>query len=148
MPSTADRRAVVIDTNCVLDLWVFRDPSADALRVALEAGGLRWLATDGMRAELVRVLTYPQILPRLAPSGPTANEVLAAFDAHAEPVAAAPSAAVRCLDPDDQPFIDLAVAWRATLFSKDAQVLNLAARLAPLGVQVVRPGAPSVKAIF
>ena len=35
-------------------------------------------------------------------------------------------------------FIDLAVAWRATLLSKDARVLGLAHRLAPLGVQVQR----------
>ena len=129
---------VAIDTNCVLDLWVFRDPSATELRQALEAGALRWLATEGMRNELARVLAYPQILPRLAPHGPAPDEVLAAFDTHARRVPAASGASVRCRDPDDQPFIDLAVAWRAQLISKDLAVLALARRLAPLGVTVER----------
>jgi predicted nucleic acid-binding protein len=43
---------------------------------------------------------------------------------------------VRCRDPDDQMFIDLAVAHRAVLLSKDALVLRLAKRLLPLGVVV------------
>ena len=136
--STAAPAPVVIDTNCVLDLWVFRDPSAAPLRAALESGALHWLATAGMRAELARVLTYPSIAPRLAPPGPAPREVLAAFDGLARRVPAAPPTAVRCRDPDDQPFIDLAVAWRATLLSKDARVLGLARRLAPLGVEVRR----------
>lgn len=137
--------AVVIDTNCVLDLWVFRDPSAEPLRAALERGALRWLATAGMRTELARVLAYPRVAPRLAPAGPTAEEVLAAFDRWAEAVPAAAPVAVRCRDPDDQPFIDLAVAWRATLLSKDARVLGLARRLAPLGVEVRKTWIPPTR---
>ena len=129
---------VVIDTNCVLDLWVFDDPAARPLRAALEGGALRWLATAGMRDELARVLAYPRLAPRLAPAGPAPQAVLAAFDARAELVPPAAPTPVRCRDPDDQPFIDLAVAWRATLLSKDARVLGLAHRLAPLGVQVQR----------
>jgi predicted nucleic acid-binding protein len=134
----ADVPAVVIDTNCVLDLWVFRDPSAEPLRAALAQGALRWLATAGMRGELARVLAYPRVAAWLAPAGPSPAEVLAAFDTWAAPVPAAAPVAVRCHDPDDQPFIDLAVAWRATLLSKDARVLALARRLAPLGVAVRR----------
>jgi len=127
---------VVIDTNCVLDLWVFADPGAQPLRQALENGAQRWLATGAMRDELARVLGYPSITARLPPAG--AGPVLAAFDAHAqlsEPAALAP---VRCRDPDDQPFIDLAVACRATLWSKDAALLQLARPLAALGVTVRR----------
>ena len=51
-------------------------------------------------------------------------------------VEVAPRCAVRCRDPDDQMFIDLAVAHRAQLLSKDALVLRLARRLLPLGVVV------------
>ena len=51
--------AVVIDTNWVLDAWVFADARATALRLAVEAGRVRWLATGAMRAELARVLDYP-----------------------------------------------------------------------------------------
>ena len=127
---------VVIDTNCVLDLWVFADPAAQPLRAALESGALRWLATGAMRGELARVLAYPQIAARLPPAG--AASVLAAFDAQAQLTAPAPAAPVRCRDRDDQPFIDLAVAWRATLCSKDAALLKLARPLAALGVTVRR----------
>lgn len=91
-----------------------------------------------MRDELARVLAYPQIVPRLALPGRGAADVLRAFDQFARIEAAALRCAVRCRDEDDQPFIDLAVQWRATLFSKDARVTGLARRLAPLGVTVLR----------
>lgn len=131
--------AVVIDTNCVLDLWVFQDPAATALRAALMAGQVRWFATSAMRAELARVLDYPQIAARLAPHGPaTAHDVLAAFDRWAALQETAPRAPVRCRDPDDQCFIDLAVQHRTWLLSKDARVTGLARRLVPLGVRVQR----------
>ena len=42
----------VLDTNIVLDLWVFDDPQAVPLREALSAGALRWLATAAMREAL------------------------------------------------------------------------------------------------
>jgi predicted nucleic acid-binding protein len=57
---------VVIDTNVVLDLWLYQDPRALALREALEAGGLQWVATHEMREELIRVLQYAHIQARLA----------------------------------------------------------------------------------
>lgn len=129
---------VVVDTNCVLDLWVFLDPGVEGLRQALHHGTARWLATPGMRDELARVLGYPAIAKRLRATGQAADEALAAFDRHAQRVAPAPGAAVRCRDPDDQPFIDLAVQRRALLLSKDACVLGLARPLKTLGVTVQR----------
>ena len=47
---------------------------------------------------------------------------------------AAPRAPVRCGDPDDQKFIDLAVAHGAILLSKDFEVLRMRKRLAALNV--------------
>ncbi len=129
--------AVVIDTNVVLDLFVFDDPACVALRAALTEGRADWLASEAMRDELQRVLDYPHIARRLDPSGPAA--VLAAFDRHARRVEPAPKAAFTCRDPDDQRFIDLAVAHQATLLSKDAQVLALTRRLARVGVRVGPP---------
>jgi len=55
----------VLDTNIVLDLWVFDEPQAEALRVSVETGHTHWLATAAMREELARVLAYPQIAKRL-----------------------------------------------------------------------------------
>ena len=129
---------LVIDTNIALDLFVFRDPVTEALRQAIETRRHRWLATVAMREELARVLGYPQILRRLQAQGLLAGQVLGAFDQHASLRPEAAKAAYTCKDPDDQRFIDLAVAHRALLLSKDAAVLCMARRLARLGVEVHR----------
>ena len=129
--------AVVIDTNLALDLLVFDDAAAEPLRQALRRRALRWLATADMRAELARVLGYPQIARRLAPAADSGAAVLAAYDALVQAVPAACVTDIpRCQDPDDQPFIELAVAHRALLRSKDGAVLQLAPRLRALGVRV------------
>ncbi len=128
---------VVIDTNVVLDLFVFDDATAQPLRAALEAGDVEWLATDAMRVELARVLGYPKIAPRLAFHELTGADVLGAFDRHARIVAPAPAAGIRCTDPDDQIYIDLAVAHSARLFSKDGAVRAMRKRLAGLGAELV-----------
>lgn len=131
-------RAVVLDTNVVLDLLVFRDPSTQALHEALTAGRLRWLALPSMRAEFARVLDYPHLAAWRAQHDRPASAALAAFDALARPAAAVGSAPVRCRDPDDQPFIDLAVAHRALLLSKDRDVLATQTHLAALFVEVAQ----------
>jgi len=128
--------AVVLDTNIVLDLFVFADEATAGLCAALEGGALRWLATAEMRGELARVLAYPQIAPRLAHRAITAAEVLARFDRHARIADAAAKAPFTCKDPDDQRFVDLAAAHGAWLLSKDKAVLALARRLARVGAQV------------
>jgi putative PIN family toxin of toxin-antitoxin system len=126
--------ALVLDTNIVLDVFVFADDAARPVRSALEGGGLRWLATQAMRDELERVLAYAQIVPKLAYYELAAGDVLAAFDRHSERVDVAAKAPVTCKDPDDQKFIDLAVAHGATLLSKDRAVLALKKRLERLAV--------------
>ncbi len=125
----------VLDTNIVLDAFVFADAAAKPLRAALEAGQLRWWATAAMREELARVLAYPQIAPRLAFYGLPAQAVLDAFDRHATLVEAPAKVPLTCSDPDDQKFIDLAVSRQALLLSKDRAVLSMKKRLAPWSVQ-------------
>jgi putative PIN family toxin of toxin-antitoxin system len=127
---------IVLDTNIVLDLFVFDDPAVQPLKDAVQSGRLRWIATAAMREELARVLAYKQIVPRLAHYQRSAADVLAAFDRLAQRVDAAPKAPVTCKDPDDQPFIDLAVTHRAVLLSKDHAVLCMKKRLLALEVIV------------
>ena len=129
---------LVLDTNVVLDLLVYADPAAAPLHALLAHTSIRWLTTDWMREELHRVLDYPQIQKRLAARALTAQRVLALFDARTHTVATAPKAPYTCQDRDDQPFIDLAVAYRAHLLSKDKAVLCMRQRLARLGVMVAR----------
>lgn len=125
---------IVLDTNIVLDAWVFKDPATAPLLKALQEGGLSWISTQPMRDELERVLAYPQIAQRLAFHQIPAAVVLAQFDAQTRTVAVAPKASVTCKDPDDQKFIDLAVAHRSMVLSKDKAVLSMKKRLAVMGV--------------
>jgi predicted nucleic acid-binding protein len=127
---------VVIDTNWALDLWVFEDPAAQALRVALDRGDAHWVACLAMREELERVLDYPAVRRRREHAGLDAAQVLSRFDAVARLLPAPPPSGVNCRDRDDQVFIDLAVQHHATLLSKDAQVLALKRRLASMGLSV------------
>jgi putative PIN family toxin of toxin-antitoxin system len=129
---------LVLDTNVVLDVFIFADPAAKPLKALLEQGEVRWIATQTMRDELERVLAYPHIMSRLLFYGLDAAGVLAGFDRHAELVDVAPKAPVVCRDVDDQKFIDLAVAHRCGLLSKDAAVLATKKRLAALGIEVSR----------
>ncbi|MEJ7931597.1 putative toxin-antitoxin system toxin component, PIN family [Ramlibacter sp. AN1015] len=131
------RANVVIDTNVVLDAFVFGDAQAQPLLEGLRQQRLRWLATEAMRSELVRVLDYACIAARLDAGASDAAEVLRRFDAAATLVPPPAKAAPTCADPDDQKFVDLAVAFGATLLSKDRAVLALRRRLAPWSVTVV-----------
>jgi predicted nucleic acid-binding protein len=93
-----------------------------------------------MRTELAYMLGHP----RLSRWNPQREQALAVFDRHAElvddPVATQP--ALRCRDPDDQVFIDLALAQRAGwLLTRDKALLALARRAGPLGTTILRPDA-------
>ena len=125
---------LVLDTNIVLDLMVFRDPQAQPVSQGLQAGTLLWLATASMREELARVLAYPKLAPRVAFHRGAAGQVLDDFDRHVRLVEPAAKAPLTCGDPDDQKFIDLAVAHQCLLLSKDYEVLRMRKRLALLQV--------------
>lgn len=129
----------VLDTNIVLDLWVFDEPKAASLRTSVETGNTTWIATAAMREELARVLAYPQIVKRLTHRELPASAVLGHFDQYAQLQPDAPKAPYACKDPDDQKFIDLAVAHTAALHSKDAQVLCMKKRLERCGVTMNPP---------
>lgn len=127
---------VVIDTNVVLDLWIYQDPATPPLLSALQQGQLRWVATVPMREELLRVLDYPHIAQRRTRDALSVLDVLAQFDRLVQLQDVAVKAAYLCKDPDDQKFIDLAVTHKALLLSKDKQVLRMTNRLLRLGVAV------------
>ena len=127
-------RTTVLDTNIILDLFVFKDPATAPLRHCIEAKEIRWIATTAMRDELEGVLSYPHIVPRLAFHQLAPSDVLAQFDLYTQIMPAAPRTTAICKDPDDQQFIDLAVAHGALLLSKDNAVLCMSKRLLALGV--------------
>ena len=128
-------QTIVLDTNIVLDAFLFNDPAAEPIRQALAGNHLDWLATQPMRDELARVLAYPKIAARLAYYKLRASDVLARFDKHSCLVEIAPKASVTCSDADDQKFIDLAVQCNALLLSKDKDVISMKKRLLTLGIR-------------
>jgi len=142
--------SVVIDTNVILDMFLYTDPRVSALVAALNSGELQWLATRVMREELARVLQYEHLQKRLM--GKTSAEgastdqgsatarallILDKMDQQAHLVEVAPRASYVCKDVDDQKFIDLAQAHRSMLISKDKAVLSMKNRMARVGVQVM-----------
>ncbi|RTL34788.1 MAG: PIN domain-containing protein [Burkholderiales bacterium] len=140
LPPPADRPAVVIDTQVVMDWLVFRDDRVQALALAVTSGAVRWLVAPAMRDEIRHVLGRG-VAAAYAPDLPF---IESQFDAHAEVVAppqAQPLAGrLVCRDPDDQKFIDLAleagVRW---LVSRDKAVLQLAKRARVRGLEIVKP---------
>lgn len=129
----------MLDTNTVLDWLVFRDPSSAPFSHAVRDGAVRWLACARMREELARTLGYRS----LAKWMPDSEHVLSHFDRHAVLLSEPPRAPLnlRCSDPDDQVFLDLALAHGATwLLSHDRALLRLARRTRALGLNIVKPG--------
>jgi putative PIN family toxin of toxin-antitoxin system len=134
--SAASSPRVVLDTNVCLDLFVFGDAECVTLLEVLQAGKVEAVTDEACRAEWWRVLHYP----KLALDEARREQARAAFDACvryiAEDEKAAPPDAVlpRCADPDDQKFLELALATQAEwLVSKDNEVLKLGPRVARAG---------------
>lgn len=120
---------IVLDTNVCLDLWVFADPGCARVLAALRSGAVQAVTRDDCRAEWQRVLHYPQ-LPIDDQSRPLVD---AAFTANVQLLTDTDSVPVdagrrlpRCADPDDQKFLELALASGARwLLSKDRELLKL-----------------------
>ena len=131
----------VVDTQVVLDWLVFRDAAARPLLQAMLEGRLRWLATPAMRTELEHMLRHPA----LARWGHRPELAIAFFECHAtlhgDPVPAS-NQPLRCSDPDDQIFIDAALAHHATwLVTRDRALLKLRRKAIVHGLRIVQPAA-------
>lgn len=117
---------LVLDSNCVLALWVFGDPALSSLRQACEAGAFTLLTNEACLVELERVLAYPVF--KLAPE--VAADILGAYRARLEMVGAPATPAFPlppCKDRDDQKFLELARDGKADfLLSRDKALLKLA----------------------
>lgn len=129
---------LVLDTNVVLDWLWFRDPNCAVLNQAIQFNSVRWLATSAMRDE------FRHVVGRGLPTRHAidAASALQSWDRWAhmvayDPEGSAPSG-MRCTDPDDQKFIDLAWSSKAeALLSRDRAVLRLARRAAVQGLHIV-----------
>ncbi|HUN67545.1 MAG TPA: putative toxin-antitoxin system toxin component, PIN family [Burkholderiales bacterium] len=135
-------RRVVLDTNIWLDWLVFKDPSIAYLRQAVSEGRAEVVIDAACEAELERVLAYDLAKHTLDPAAQVA--ALAECRRIARRTdAVAPQAErrllPRCQDPDDQKFLELALAARAEyLVSKDHKLLELARRTKAFRIVVPR----------
>ncbi len=120
-------KPVVLDTNILLDIFVFNDERAIKLKQALVDGTIPAIASQKTLLELADVISRP--LFELDEDAQTS--ILAQWQSIARlhddsNLATAPW---KCQDPDDQIFLDLAYQLRpATLISKDNAVLQIASR--------------------
>lgn len=119
---------VVLDTNVVLSVLVFRDARFDPLVRAWRSRTVVPLVDEDTTAELARVLDYPQFAHRFAGR----DAALAEYLPFTEVVDTAGGAVglARCRDPDDQKFLVLAQCGRAaTLVTSDALLLGVRRRV-------------------
>ncbi|WP_341676373.1 putative toxin-antitoxin system toxin component, PIN family [Niveibacterium sp. SC-1] len=115
---------IVLDSNAVLALWVFRDPALAVLREAVEAGRFELWSREDCLHELTHVFAYPHLKLDEAAQA----EALATYTARVRLAPATPAELVlpRCRDEDDQKFIE--AAWLAEahlLVSRDKAVLRV-----------------------
>ncbi|MDA3914092.1 putative toxin-antitoxin system toxin component, PIN family [Oleiagrimonas sp.] len=143
-PSAGVER-MVLDTNVVLDLLIFRDAGCEILMAQLQQGACRAITRSDCRDEFIRVLQYPQ----LALAVNRRVQALEAFDALHDvvpPMHDAPGAGPglpQCSDPDDQKFLEVASAAGVdTLLSKDKAVLKVARGMRrAVNIEVLSPQA-------
>lgn len=129
---------LVLDTNVVLDLFHFADPTAAPILAAIEAGRACCFADGAGLDELSRVVGYPEF--RMSPAVGTALvERYRGITALVEPgeVPKLP----QCRDRDDQKFLELAMRSQTDLLvSKDKALLKLKGRT-KLPFRIVTPAA-------
>ncbi len=126
-------KRVILDTNIWLDWLVFKDSSLLHLKKAFSEGQAEILIDAACEAELDRVLAYD--LARHTLDAAAQAACLAECRRIAQRIdTSAPQAErkllPRCADPDDQKFLELALAARAdVLITKDHKLLELARRI-------------------
>ena len=134
----------VIDTNVLLDFWVFDDPAARSLRAALQDGRGNALRSGDSVDELTQVIMREKFdLATEARFG-----ILREWDRLATPVERVFAAPLACSDPHDQKFLDLAYTARADwLVTKDKALLKLARRARRDGLLIVGPAAAGAELV-
>lgn len=118
--------ALVLDTNTVLALWMFRDPGLEGLRAHIGAGHCRLHSREDALEELRRVLGRAQF----GLAAEARETLFERYRQRLQPMPArrgAPAALPRCRDPDDQKFLEIAdEAGAACLLTRDRLLLRLA----------------------
>ena len=135
---TASPPRLVLDTNVLLDLWVFDDMRARPLRAALEAHRIAALRNGASVDEFTQVI----LRERFKLSTERRFDILRQWDRIACDVPQVVKAPIVASDPDDQMFLDLAYSAPADcLVTRDKALLRLARRARRDGLLIAEPAA-------
>ena len=126
---------LILDTNVILDLLVFKDPTTEPIRLLLDAKLVDAVRSEASMLELIDVIQRPIFkLSREAQ-----EIILQKWESSSrllENTAIEP-APFTCRDPDDKVFLDMAYSLRpALLLSKDLRVLELCASAKRHGIAI------------
>ena len=122
-------KPVVLDTNILLDIFVFNDERAVNLKQAIVDGAIQALASQKTLVEFADVISRPLFKLDEATQAAILDQWQSLAQHHDDSNLA--SAPWKCQDPDDQIFLDLAYQFRpAILISKDNALLHIASRAA------------------
>lgn len=132
-------RGLVLDTNAALDWLWFADPGMDAPARAIATGRCTWWITPSMQAEFTHVLTT-RLAPRDGRDPAPALQACRRWARERQPPPGPSNRRLVCRDPDDQMFVDLAVATGARwLLTRDRALLALARHARPFGLEITPP---------
>jgi predicted nucleic acid-binding protein len=126
---------LILDTNVILDLLVFKDPSAEPIRLLLDTNQVDAVRTPASMAELIDVIGRPTF--KLSPE--EQEIILQKWESSTRLLenTSIERAPFTCRDPDDQVFLDMAYSLRpALLLSKDLRVLELRASAKRHGIEI------------
>jgi predicted nucleic acid-binding protein len=128
---------LVLDTNVILDLLVFEDPSTEPIRILLDAKRVDAVRSEASILELVDVIQRPTF--KL--SREEQEMILQAWERSTRLLenGALEPAPFTCRDLDDQVFINMAYSLRPSLLlSKDLRVLELRRTAMRYGIEITQ----------
>ena len=128
---------LVLDTNVILDLLVFKDPSAEPIRLLLDANQVDAVRSEASILELIDVIQRPAF--KL--SREEQEMILQAWERSTRLLenGALEPAPFTCRDLDDQVFINMAYSLRPSLLlSKDLRVLELRRTAMRYGIEITQ----------
>jgi putative PIN family toxin of toxin-antitoxin system len=128
-------KPLVLDTNILLDIFVFNDERAANLKQVIVNGSIPAIASQKTLLEFADVISCPLFKLDSAAQASVLNQWQSIAQLHDDSnLSPAPW---KCEDPDDQIFLDLAYQLRPSiLISKDNALLRIASRAAQEGILI------------
>ncbi|MFL6620762.1 MAG: putative toxin-antitoxin system toxin component, PIN family [Povalibacter sp.] len=145
-PIKAEPLRLVLDTNIVLDCFVFHDRGMVELTGAIVTGRVQPIVHQDALGEFMRVLAYPQFRLNAAEQRQvfdryqTAATLVAMPDGFSREALHLPAGFPRCRDRDDETFLALAFHSSAYgLVTKDRALLKLRRKVKKFSIVIMGP---------